>query len=388
MIPLMNVERQAKSLGDSLTRRVTETVLSGQYILGNEVKQFERDFAEYCERKYAIGVASGTDAITIALKALGIGYGDEVITSAMSFFATPEAISNVGATPVFVDCTRDTFTIDVEKIESKITKNTKAIIPVHIYGQCADMDRINEIARKYELFVVEDCAQAAGATYKTHKACGMGDVSCVSFFPTKNLGGAGDGGIILTNSEDIYKKCRAFRAHGSGVDGQYTYNSFIATKDEVDEKSNPTKYDNYVIGFNSRLDEIQATILNIKLPYLNSWNSKRNIIASKYNSGIKNDLVVKPKVQNGNYHVYYVYVVLVEDQNSFRKYLEDKGVSTGVYFPIPLHLQKPFEKLGYKEGEFPNAEYVSKHSVAIPMFPELTDHEVEYIIECINDYNR
>ena len=386
MIPLMNVDRQAKSLDSELVSRVAATISSGKYILGKEVEYFENKFAEYCECQYGVGVGNGTDALTIALKALGIGLGDEVITSAMSFFATPEAIARVGATPVFVDCTKDTFTLDPLHIEEHITSRTKAIIPVHLYGQCADMERINKIAKKYHLYVIEDCAQAAGAKIDDKMAGSMGDISCISFFPTKNLGGAGDGGMILTKNKDLYRKCRAFRVHGSGADGQYTYNSLIKDKNKVDLSANPTKYNNYMIGFNSRLDELQAAILNVKLPYLDKWNNIRNAIADRYNREITNINVEKPLVGKNNYHVYYVYVLLVKSQQKFREYLKEKGITTGVYFPIPLYKQSAFAELQYTEGEFQNADYVAEHSVAIPMFPELEKTEIDYIIDTINSY--
>lgn len=389
MIPSMNVERQYASLQEELDNAVLGVLHSGKYILGEKVENFEKKFAKYCGVKYAVGVGNGTDALVIALLACGVKAGDEVITSAMSFFATAEAIGSVGAIPVFVDCTEDTFLIDPDKIEERITKKTKAIIPVHLYGQCADMDSINAIASKYNLKVIEDTAQAAGATYNGRKAGSMGDAGCVSFFPTKNLGAAGDGGMIITNDESVYKQCMALRVHGSGVNGLYTYgvrNNLQVDEDSIDFNGNLPKYFNFVLGYNTRLDALQAEILNVKLPHLDAWNSRRREIAEKYNKEIKNEKISKPVVKNGNEHIYYVYLLTVQERDEFREYMDQNGIATGVYFPVPLHLQKVFEKLGYKRGDFPNAEFVADHMVTIPMFPELSDEEIKKVIKTVNAF--
>lgn len=386
MIDLMNISRQVKSIENELDNVVLSVLHSGQYIMGEKVSNFEKAFAEYCGVKYAVAVGNGTDALVIALEALGIGTGDEVITTAMSFFATAEAISRVGATPVFVDCTNDTYVIDAAQIEKKITIRTKAILPVHIYGQCADMDEINRIAKEHGLYVVEDCAQAAGARYKGKMAGSLGDVACFSFFPTKNLGCAGDGGIILTNSDDTYKRCCAYRVHGSGENGAYIYQKENSSEIEVDFGDNLPKYFNFVIGHNSRLDAIQAAILSTKLPHLESWNSDRRKIAQRYETCITNTKLKKPFITDYNESIYYVYVLQVEDRELFRNYMKKKGISTGVYFPIPLHLQAVYRDLGYKKGDMPNAENLAEHGVAIPMFAELTSEEQDVIIEAINNY--
>lgn len=389
MIPLMDVTRQYNSLAKELDEAALKVLHSGQYILGEDVQEFEKEFAAYCGVKYAVGVGNGTDALVLALIAAGVGEGDEVITSAFSFYATAEAVACVGATPVFVDCTEDTFVIDATVIEEKITDKTKAIIPVHLYGQCADMDVINGIAKKHNLYVIEDCAQAAGATYKGRKAGSMGDMGCVSFFPTKNLGCAGDGGIIVTNDEELYKICQAYRVHGSGKNGLLAYGKKKGIEvdvDNVDFHGNLPKYYNYVVGHNSRLDTVQAALLRVKLPHLDAWNERRREITDRYNKEINNDLLVKPVCEDYNSHIYYVYVLKVEDREKFRSYMEECGVSTGVYFPVALHLQKVFEDLGYKKGDLPNAEYMAEHSVAIPMFPELTEAEIDKIIDCVNKY--
>lgn len=388
MIPLMNVTRQYESLKEKLDQAALRVLHSGQYIMGDDVGEWEKMFADYVGVKYAVGVGNGTDALVIALMAAGVGKGDEVITSAMSFFSTAEAIAMAGAIPVFVDCTKDTYTIDADQIEKKITEKTKAIIPVHLYGQCADMDKINAIAQQNNLFVLEDAAQAAGARYKGRKAGSLGDAACFSFFPTKNLGCAGDGGIITTDDEAIYKKCLALRVHGSGVNGLFAYreNKRKDVSAEIDFAGNLPKYYNFLVGFNSRLDTLQAALLKEKLPYLERWNTQRRKIASEYETEIVNPVVGKPCSGKDNVHIYYVYVLTVKQRQAFRRYMEKKGVGTGVYFPIPLHLQRAFEDLGYAEGDMPNAEFIAKHGVAIPMFPELTEDERRYVIECINSY--
>ncbi len=387
MISLMELTRQYESLKEELDHAALEVLHSGKYILGDEVAQFEKEFADYCGTKYAVGVGNGTDALVLALLAAGIGQGDEVITCAMSFFATAEAIAVVGATPVFVDCTKDTYVIDAEAIESRITERTKGIIPIHLYGQCADMDRINEIAKRYKLYVIEDCAQAAGAEYKGNKAGSLGDMGCISFFPTKNLGCAGDGGMIVTDNEELYHLCQAYRVHGSGINGFLAYGKkkgIDVGPESIDFHGNLPKYFNFVIGHNSRLDALQAALLRVKLPHLDGWNRKRGEMADRYQKEITNPAVKKPVCGSSSSHIYYVYVMEVEDRDGFRAYMEECGIATGVYFPIPLHLQKVFEDLGYQMGDMPNAEYLAEHGVAIPMFPELSEEELKRVIDCVN----
>lgn len=387
MIPAMNVTRQYESIQEELDKAALEVLHGGQYILGKTVENFENSFASYCGVRFAVGVGNGSDALVMALKACGVKLGDEVITTAMSFSATAEAITSVGAKPVFVDCTGDTYCIDPAEIKKSITERTKAIIPVHLYGQCADMDEINRLAKTHGLKVIEDCAQAAGAKYKDRKAGSLGDVGCVSFFPTKNLGCAGDGGIIVTNDESIYRQCRAFRAHGSGLDGLFTYgiqNGVTVKEEDVDFNGNLPKYFNFVTGYNSRLDALQAAILSIKLPYLDSWNKKRREIAKQYDEKIKNPIICKPVVADGNNHIYYVYVITTDKRDELRDYLKENGITSGVYFPVPFHLQKVYEGLKYKKGDMPNAEFVGEHSLVLPMFPELTQDEIDMVIETVN----
>lgn len=387
-IPLMNLTRQYQNIKDNINEKVLEVLSSGQYIMGENVKSFEKEFAKYMGVNYAIGVGNGTDALHIALLACNIQPEDEVITCGMSFFATAEAISIIGAKPVFVDCCEDTYVLDHTQIEKNITSKTKAILVVHLYGQCGNMDAICKIAKKYNLKVIEDTAQAAGAKYKNKYAGTIGDVGCISFFPTKNIGCAGDGGIILTNDENIARICKAYRVHGSGYDGKFAYEFLNNNKLENDCNfgDNLPKYFNFVIGCNSRLDEIQAAILRVKLPFLKNWNEQRRKIAKYYDENIKNDLIKKPIVHKDCEHIYYVYVILVNERDRFRKFLSDNDISTGVYFPIPLHLQEVYKNLGYKKGDLPNVEKLAKYGVAIPMFPELTDNELKKIVKVINDF--
>ena len=401
-IPAMNVTRQYASIQEDLDKAALSVLHGGQYILGKTVEEFEEEFAAYCETKYAVGVGNGSDALVMALKACGVKAGDEVITTAMSFSATAEAITSVGAKPVFADCSTTTYTLDPVDLERKVSDKTRAIIPVHLYGQCADMDAIKEIVHrhsddKHRIYLVEDCAQAAGATYKGKKAGSLGDVACVSFFPTKNLGCAGDGGAILTNNESIYRQCKAFRAHGSGLDGLFTYNcqhkndqvsgDNQISEADVDFNGNLPKYFNFVTGYNSRLDAIQAALLSVKLPYLDGWNERRREIARQYNERITNPAIKKPVVGEGNTHIYYVYAITTEKRDELREYLKLHDITSGVYFPVPFHLQLVYKDLGYKRGDFPNAEFVADHSMVLPMFPELTQEEIDKVIETVNKWN-
>lgn len=389
-IPLIDLKAQYKSVSEDLDRVTKEVLSSANYIMGKNVTEFEKEFAEYIGVKHAISVGNGTDALVIALKSLGIGSGDEVITSTFTYFASAESISAVGATPVFVDVEKETFNIDPAKIEEKITKKTKAIIPVHIFGQSARMDEINKIAKKHNLKVVEDAAQAVGSKYKGKMIGTLGDAACFSFFPTKNLSCAGDGGMIVTNDDNIAIVARALRTHGSGENGQKAFNFLNNIKEEIETSKdgddtvyNPLKYYNYLIGFNSRLDAIQAAILRVKLPHLDKWNEGRRKIAKIYDEKLKNLNVTIPVVDKENEPIYHQYVLQCEDRETMLTKLKEKGVATGVYYPVPLHLQKVYKDLGYKEGDMPVAEYLSHRTFAIPVYPELTEAEVDYIIESI-----
>ena len=389
-IPLIDLKAQYKSISEDLDRVTKEVLSSASYIMGNNVTGFEKEFAEYIGVKHAISVGNGTDALVIALKSLGIGAGDEVITTPFTFFATAETISAVGAIPVFVDVEKDTFNIDPAKIEEKITSKTKAIVPVHIFGQSAKMDEINEIAKKHNLKVIEDACQAIGGKYKNRKIGTLGDVACFSFFPTKNLGCAGDGGMIVTDDENVATIAKALRTHGSGENGQKAYNLLNNITEEVatvqnadDTVYNPLKYYNYLIGYNTRLDAIQAAILRVKLPHIDSWNAKRRGIAQIYDEKLEDTDLVTPFISEENEPVYHMYIIQSENREAMLSKLKEKGVATGVYYPVPLHLQKVYKNLGYKEGDMPVSEYLSHRTFAIPVYPELTEEEVNYIVESI-----
>jgi len=389
-IPLVDLKAQYKIIEEKVIKAVSEVLSSASYIMGKDVIEFEKEFAAYIGVKHAISVGNGTDALVLALMACGIGEGDEVITTPFTFFSTAESISSVGAIPVFVDVEKDTYNIDPLKIEEKITSKTKAIMPVHIFGQSAKMDEIMAIAKKYNLKVVEDAAQAVGAEYKENKIGAIGDVGCFSFFPTKNLGCAGDGGIITTSDDNIATIARALRTHGSGENGQRAYNLLNKINEEVktseghdDTVYNPLKYYNYLIGFNTRLDTIQAAILRIKLKNIENWNEKRRENAKMYDEKLRDTSLTLPIIIGESKSVYNMYVVQSESREEMINKLQDKGISTGVYYPVPMHLQKVYKYLGYKEGDMPVAEYLSHRTFAIPIFPELSIEQKNYIVYAI-----
>lgn len=389
-IPLLNLKRQYKYLKNNIEKVISEILESGAYINGPYTKKLEERLKEYLNVKHVIGVANGTDALVITLKSLGIKEGDEVITTPFTFFATAEAISMVGAKPVFVDVRLEDFNIDSEKIEIAITDKTKAIMPVHLFGTPADMDKINEIAQRYNLYVIEDACQAIGAKYKGKMVGSIGDVACFSFFPTKNLGTYGDGGLITTNNDEIASICRALKAHGSGVQGETAFNFLNNIQKEVSEEKNvddtvynPKKYYNYLIGYNSRLDELHAGILNIKLDYLDKWNDKRIENAKYFDENLKNTEFKLMNLDKENKNVYHMYILQSENREQLIEKLEKNGIGYGIYYPIPLHLQKVYKKMGYKEGDMPNSEYLSKRTIAIPVDPELTEEEKEYILNIL-----
>lgn len=392
MLPLIDLQRQYKSIQKEADAKILEVLSGARYIMGPNVMEFEKAFADYVGTKYAISVGNGTDALVIALKALGIGAGDEVITTSFTFFATGEAISFVGATPVFVDVKPDSYNIDPDQIEAAITEKTKAIMPVHIFGNPADMDEINAIAKAHDLYVIEDAAQAAGASYKG-KACGaLSDMACFSFFPTKNLGCAGDGGMITTDSEELATIVRALRVHGSGANGRKAKVLLEGGALEVEEETdqavdntvyNADKYFNYIIGHNSRLDEIQAALLNVKLPHLDAWNADRVRLAKAYDEAFKDTALVTPYAEEGM--IYHMYILQTDDRDKVLAHLAERGIATGVYYQVPMHLQKAFEDLGYKEGDLPVSEYLSGRTFALPLFPGLTDQEQERVIKTLKE---
>ncbi|MGO4274940.1 DegT/DnrJ/EryC1/StrS family aminotransferase, partial [Paenibacillus sp. TAF58] len=339
-----------ESIRGEIQQAVSDVLDSGQYIMGPFVTKFEKSIADYCGVKHAVGVANGTDALLLTLDALNIGPGDEVITSPYTFFASAEVISQVGATPVFVDVEPDTYNLDAYKLEAAITDKTKAIIPVHIFGFPVDMDLINSIANKYNLYVIEDACQAIGAEFINKKTGSMGIAGAFSFFPTKNLGGFGDGGIIVTNDDELAQKLRILRVHGS----------------------NP-KYYHSMIGYNSRLDPIQAAALQVKLNYIDQWNQRRRELASRYNTAFQElPLKLPNQIDESRTGVYHLYMLESDRRDELISYLEENGVSSGIYYPVPLHLQTVYNGLGYSEGSFPVTEAASKVNLALPLYPELT----------------
>jgi len=362
-IPLLDLKTQYHNIKSEIDKAIESVLDSGQFILGPQVKRLEESIAAYIKASYAIGVGNGTDALVIALRACGIGPGHEVITAPFTFFASAESVSAVGAKPVFVDIDPKTFNIDAAKIEKAITSKTRAIIAVHLFGQTADMEPIMDIAKKHDLLVIEDACQAMGAEYMGKKAGSLGHVACFSFFPTKNLGTYGDGGIIVTSDAQIEQKARMLRAHGS-------------TK----------KYYHEMIGYNSRLDELHAAILNVKLKYLDQWNEKRRRNAAIYDKLLKECGVVTPYVAPYAKHIYHQYVIQVERRDELAATLKAKGIASAVYYPLPLHLQKAYKDLGYREGDMPYAEAVCKKVLALPMYPELEPEQIEYVVETIKDF--
>lgn len=363
-IPLLDLKAQYLSIKEEIDNAIMEVLDSCRFILGPEVKALEDEIATYCGSKYAIAVANGTDALVLALQACKIGPGDEVITTPFTFFASAETIANVGATPVFADIDPVTLNLDVDQLESKITPRTKAIIPVHIFGQMVNMDKIMSLAKAYNLKVIEDSAQAIGAEYNGRKAGSIGDVGTFSFFPTKNLGGYGDGGMVITSDNAIAEKIRMLRFHGC-----------------------KSKYYHDEIGHNSRLDEIQAAILRVKFRYLDDWNKARREKAEVY------DRLLAPLAEQGKLtlpgknpeavHVYHLYVLRFPDREKVAIALDEKGIACGVYYPVPLHLQNAFAYLGYKNGTLPIAEEACSQALAIPCYPELTLQQQEEIAQVI-----
>ena len=367
MIPFVDLKAQYDSIKNEIDEAIQNVLNTTSFIMGEELKKFEVEFARFCNIKYAIGVANGSDALILALIACDIGEGDEVITVPHTFIATTEAITHIGGKIVFIDINPKTYTIDVSKIEEKISNKTKAIIPVHLYGQPADMDPIIELAKKYNLKIIEDAAQAHGAEYKDKKVGSIGDVACFSFYPGKNLGAYGDAGMITTNSEEIAKKVKLLRNHGR------------ITK----------KYEHEIEGYSSRLDNLQAAILRVKLKYLNKWNGMRRKNARKYNELLNNiGGIITPYEADYAKHVYHLYVIRTEDRDKLREELKSNGVTTGIHYPIPLHLQPAYNYLGYKRGDFSVTEKASQEILSLPMYAELGDEQIEEIIELVKYFKK
>ena len=387
-IALMNVQRQHETHASEYEEAALKVLRSGGYIGGTEVTAFEEEFAAYEGAKYGISCGNGTDSIVIALRALGIGSGDEVITVAWTFFATAESIAAVGATPVFVDVDPRTYCMDPALAEAAVTDRTKAILPVHFYGQSCDMDPLREICRKHGLYLIADCAQSAGTKYKGSRKNTLGDVSCFSFFPTKNLGCDGDGGMILTDDEDIARACRSLKVHGSGRDGLWTLKREYEAKGEPFPENMPegeSKYYNYLIGYNSRLDALQAAILRKKLLHMDEFIAGRRKNAELYNKALAGTPYITPFEDPNNEHSYYIYALKHPDAPAIMEKLAERGVPSNTYYPVPLHLQGAFASLGYREGDLPVSEELSRTTFVIPMFPELYDEERDYIIQALKE---
>jgi dTDP-4-amino-4,6-dideoxygalactose transaminase len=364
-VPLLDLKAQYKTIRDEIRDAVDKVLESQYFINGPEVKQLEDAVASYSRCKRAVGVSSGTDALLCSLMALDIGAGDEVITTPYTFFATVGCIWRAGAKPVFVDIEPDTFNIDPSKIEKVITKKTKAIIPVHLYGQCAEMSPFLDLAKKYNLFVIEDAAQSIGATYHGKTAGSMGTVGCLSFFPSKNLGGLGDGGMMLTNDDALAEKIACYRNHGM----------------------NPKYYHKYV-GGNFRLDSIQAAGLLIKLKYLDQWSEKRRQNAKVYDECFKScKHVTTPIIRPYNTSIYNQYIIRVGSRrNELMAHLKDRGITTEIYYPLSLHEQECFKSLGYLRGDFPNSELAADQTLALPIYPELSSDQLHHVAKSVIEF--
>ncbi len=373
-IPFLDLKTQYLTVKEEIKSAIEDVLEAQQFILGPKVEEFEHNIATYSGTKYAVGVSSGTDALLISLMALDIKPSDGVITSAFTFFATAGSISRLQAIPVFVDIDPITYNIDPEKIENAITNKTKAIMPVHLFGQCADMEPILEIAEKYDLYVIEDAAQSIGAEYKGQKAGSMGNLGIFSFFPSKNLGGFGDGGMVITNDDDLYKKIKILRIHGS-----------------------EPKYYHKMLGGNFRLDAIQAAILVVKLKHLDKWSQLRRNNAEFYDrkfseAGLleRNNVILPQSDDKGkgdfNYHVYNQYTIRANKRDELREYLTKCNIGTAIYYPCSLHLQPCFSRLGYKKGDLPISEELSKRVLSLPIYPELGKEHIEYIVAKVTEF--
>jgi dTDP-4-amino-4,6-dideoxygalactose transaminase len=373
-VPFFDLAVQFKSIENEIKSALDEVFQNQQFIMGPKVQALEEAIAQYCQTRYAIGVASGSDALLLSLMALDIKAGDEVLLPPFTFFATAGSVSRLGATPVFVDIDRETFNIDPLKIEEKITARTKAILPVHLFGQCADMDPLLEIAKEKRLFVIEDAAQALGAEYKPkvgsegRRAGQIGDLGCFSFYPTKNLGAFGDAGMVVTDNPLLAEKVRLLRVHGS-----------------------QPKYFHKAIGVNSRLDTIQAAILLVKFKYLEKWTAERQRKAERYQQ-LFEDLLssVKgfklPTVQYQNRHIFHQYVIRVPERDRLKQFLAEEGIGTDIYYPVPLHLQECYSFLNYRRGDLPVSEKVSEEVLALPIYPELTEDQQSVIVNRIKAF--
>ncbi len=370
-VPLLELKGQYALIKEEVMKVTREIFDSQMFILGQHVENLEKEIASYTGTKHAVGVSSGTDALIIALMAEGVGHGHRVITTPYTFFATAGSVARVGAIPVFVDIDPETYNMDVNKLEETLDamprqdrRQCRAVIPVHLYGQCVDMDGVCRVAKQYGLSVIEDAAQAIGAEHNGRRAGAMGDFGCFSFFPTKNLGAFGDGGIVTLDSEEHYRKLLALRVHGA-----------------------QDRYYHSTVGGNFRLDAIQAAVVSIKLKHLDNWTEKRRINAHRYGELFRAaglDRYIKLPVEKCSRHIYNQYVISVQDRrNELKAFLAENGVGCEIYYPLPLHLQKCFSYLGYSEGDFPVSEYAAGHTLALPVFPELSEQQQDYVVETI-----
>lgn len=360
-VVMVDVIGQYRKYQEEIDSAILDVVRSGAYINGPAVKSLEREMQEYLGVKHAIGCASGTDALQLALMAMDLGAGDEVITTPFTFVATTETIALLGGVPVYVDIDPHTFNIDASRIEERITPRTRAIIPVHLFGQPSDMTAIGAIAKKHNLIVIEDAAQAVGATWHDKRVCGLGDMATLSFYPSKNLGAFGDAGMVTTNDDALAAKLRSIANHGSAQ-----------------------TYHHDKLGVNSRLDSIQAAILRVKLQYLDEWNARRNEVAKLYTQHFSfySDTVTTPTIADGATHIWHQYSVIINaDREKVMSSLKNIGIPTSIYYPIPLHRQEAYQQYGGKQGDYPLAEYAAKHILALPMHSELSDDDVAYIAE-------
>ena len=361
-IPFLDLKAQYKSIKPEIDKAIKKVIDSQRFVLGQELESFEKEFAKYLGVKYVVGVNSGTDGLILALLSLDIGKGDEVITPANSFVATTNAIVQIGAKPILVDCNPNTYQIDIKRVEEAVTKTTKAILPVHLYGAPSEIDKLKKVAKRYKLLLIEDACQAHGATLNNKKLGVFSDLGVFSFYPGKNLGAYGDGGAIVTNNKNLYEKLLKLRNYG---------------------QSKKYYHDNF--GINSRLDEIQAAILRVKLKYLDKWNKERNKIADNYNESLKNYKTQKI-IKNGK-SCYHLFVIESDNRDKLQRYLLDNGIHVLIHYPVPIHLQKTYRRLGYKEGDFPNAEKLSKTLLSLPLYPEITNKEIMHVSKFINIFD-
>lgn len=361
MIPFVDLKAQYLSIKDEIDRAVINVLESTQFVLGSEVAALEQEFADYCNTDYGIAVNTGTSALHLALLAAGVGPGDEVITVPFTFVATVAAIGYTGATPVFVDIDPVSYTIDVTQIENAITERTKAILPVHLYGQPADMDPIMEIAQRYGLVVIEDAAQAHRAEYKGRRVGSIGDIGCFSFYPGKNLGAYGEGGMVVTSRPEYHQTICMLRDWGQ-----------------------ERRYHHVLKGYNYRMDGIQGAILRVKLRYLDQWTEARRAHAAQYDALLKESTIKTPVVMPYSYHVYHVYAVKVSDRATLQQKLSEQGIQTGIHYPIPVHLQPAYADLGYKVGDFPYSELAAQEVLSLPMYAELAPEQIEVVSQAVN----